>query len=151
MLGGLIGILIGAGLGAATMGKVGAVVGAILGGAIGYLGLVAFRRRGAPRLNTSISVEIRGDPPIFAQATNLSMGGMGLTVNQSFPDGSELDLDFRLRAIDDGGDPARLLIQGTVAWVETKKEGLYEIGVRFKPLTPEQRQILGRFIDPLID
>lgn len=151
MLGGLIGFIIGAGLGVATMGKVGAVVGALLGGAIGYLGLVAFRRRAAPRLNTSISVEIRGDPPVYAQATNLSMGGMGLTVNQSFPDGGELDLEFHLRTKDDTEAPTRLVIQGTVAWVDTKREGLYEIGVRFKPLTPEQRQILGRFIDPLID
>lgn len=151
MLGGLIGFLIGAGLGVATMGKVGAVVGAILGGGIGYLGVVAFRHRSAPRLNTSISVEIRGDPPIYAQATNLSMGGMGLTVNQSFPDGAELDLEFHLRTMDDGDTRARLLVQGTVAWVDAKKEGLYEIGVRFRQLTPEQRQILGRFIDPLID
>lgn len=151
MFGGLIGLLIGAGLGVATMGKVGAVVGALLGGAIGYLGVVAFRRRSAPRLNTSISVEIRGDPPIYAQATNLSMGGMGLTVNQSFPDGAELDLEFHLRSMEDTEAPVRLVIQGTVAWVDAKREGLYEIGVRFRPLTPEQRQILGRFIDPLID
>ncbi len=152
MLGGLIGFIVGAVLGVATLGKVGALIGAIIGGSIGYLGVVVVRRRDNPRFQTSIAVEILDNPPIYAEATNLSMGGMGLTLSKTLTEGADYEFEFQLVTTGNIDIPPRLLIRGTVMWVVPGvKDKTHDVGVRFKPLTPDQRQLLGRYIEPLIE
>ncbi len=106
-------------------------------------------RRRNPRYAINVMVEVRsGEDKFIAQARNLSMCGMGFTLNRQLQDQSVVELNFHL---DESVDPSRtwLTAKAEIIWAMEADGGSFNTGVRFVELTPDQRRRLQGIIDLL--
>jgi hypothetical protein len=108
-------------------------------------------RRSHPRFDIALAAEVNtGYDVVSAQAKNLSMGGVGLAAKVPLQEKALIGVSMFL--VEDGIEDATtgtLDVQGQIIWVAQSDSGLYEAGVRFAPLPPNQVRLLQHFLDRL--
>src|SRR5581483_9777 len=88
-------------------------------------------------LQIKVWVTRPGNPPMVCTSTNLSEGGMALTLPQSIPTTDPVDMKFTLP---DMAEPIQA--KGEIAW----SNGSGTLGLRFIHLPPECRRTLTKWL-----
>lgn len=112
------------------------------------------QRRGADRrvherVLVDLEVDYRADETfLFAYITDISEMGIFIQTNRPEPEGTRLNLCFRLPE-ELGG--TKMELEGEVIWVNHERPGDTDgrnpgMGVQFVDLTPQQRQDLMRLV-----
>ncbi len=108
-------------------------------------------RRTFPRYDIALAAEVNtGQSLLAARAKNLSRGGVGIVVDEPVAENALLGISLFL--VEDGiedATTATLDIQGQVIWVAPTDQGVFEIGVRFAPLPPNQIRLLDHYLQRL--
>ena len=105
-------------------------------------------RRRLPRLQTVMPVQFRGisklqDPFSGSLSKDLSAGGIRMTVSGFLPKETRLVLLLSLPAC---LKPVRTIVQ--VVWVQKKPLAeIYDCGVRFLEITPEDRELIADAVE----
>ncbi len=109
-------------------------------------------RRSTLRLSHSLSLEVfTGDDVLSAMATNLSSGGVGVTMNRPVTAGVVVGMSLFLvqEGIEDETSPT-LNLKGKVIWCKEREAGSgFTAGIRFLPLTKDMTHRLRHFLDQL--
>lgn len=98
----------------------------------------------------NVNIEIMTDPPVRAFITNISMNGLGFEIPDGKADaGKKIEGDDKFYInIHIGGDI--ILVNTKKIWgavVKVKKGTVYQGGVMFTMVSPNDRLILQRFLE----
>jgi len=109
-------------------------------------------RRQHPRIDTRLSVILyQGEQILAARANNVSLGGLGVTLEQQVQAGEPVTLSFYLVKDGEVEETAqRLSIEGKVAWATPLKQGKFDVGVAFGDVAEEARNRLETFLQRLV-
>jgi c-di-GMP-binding flagellar brake protein YcgR len=107
------------------------------------------RQRAHPRYATSLSVDVyAGDDVLPALATNLSLGGLGMSLKSEMAANTHVGLSLFL--VEDGIEDERtapLNLRGRVVWcTASPRGGGYMAGVQFEGLQPAEGQRIQEFL-----
>jgi len=109
------------------------------------------KRREHTRFDTSLSLEIfTGKELLLAVSSNLSSGGVGVSMDSALPNG--LSVEMSLFLVEEGIEDERtppLYLKGKVVWCKGGGEVRYTAGIRFLSNTPEQSKRLNHFLSRL--
>jgi len=88
-------------------------------------------------LQIKVSLTRAGTPPLVCMSTNLSEGGLALTVPQAIPTTDPVDVKFTLPEM---AEP--IVAKAEIAW----SNGTSTLGLRFIHLPPECRRVLTKWL-----
>jgi c-di-GMP-binding flagellar brake protein YcgR len=80
-------------------------------------------------------------PALRGRASDVSRGGLRLSLPVAFRAGQVLDVAIRDESFD-----LNLGLRGTIVWVEPLADGGWEVGIQFCDLSPEQQENLLAFV-----
>lgn len=105
-------------------------------------------RRTYQRFEIQLSAEVNTGVDMYpAQAKNLSRGGVGLALNHPLQENALIGISLFL--VEDGiedATTATLDVQGQVIWLAQTDAGIFEAGIRFAPLPPNQIRLLDHYL-----
>ncbi len=107
------------------------------------------QRRQHARFDVKLSAELTlGDEVFTATTRDISEGGVGLDLDRSLPEETELGISLFL-VVDDVEDERSqpLLVRGFVAWCAERDEGEWSAGIRFADVAANQKQWLKQFLE----
>jgi len=108
-------------------------------------------RREHPRFDVAVAVELSmaGDV-IPCEGKNLSVGGVGVSVNRRMAEGAPTVVNLFLieDGIEDATSPS-LNLKATVMWTAETSPGRWEAGMRFQALSPQQQALIQKFLSRL--
>lgn len=108
-------------------------------------------RRAHPRYQVSLSLEVyTGTDVLYANAQNLSVGGLGLAAGAPIPEQAQVGISMFL--VEDGIEDettAPLNLKGQVIWCTPSDAGGFIAGVRFETLSPPQQQAITHYLSRL--
>jgi c-di-GMP-binding flagellar brake protein YcgR len=107
------------------------------------------QRRQHARFDVKLSAELTlGDDVFTATTRDISEGGVGLDLDRSLPEETELGINLFL-VVDDVEDERSqpLKVRGFVAWCAERDEGEWAAGIRFAEVAANQKQWLKQFLE----
>lgn len=108
-------------------------------------------RRIEKRYSISLAAEVNtGEHVISASAKNLSRGGVGIELQTQLAANSLIGISLFL--LEDGIEDATMAtldVQGQVIWIAPNNAGVFEAGIRFAPLPPNQVRLLEDYLEKL--
>jgi c-di-GMP-binding flagellar brake protein YcgR len=107
------------------------------------------QRRQHARFDVKLSAEITLGEDVFTATTrDISEGGVGLDLDRSLPEDTELGINLFL-VVDDVEDERSqpLKVRGFVAWCAERDEGEWSAGIRFAEVAANQKQWLKQFLE----
>ena len=108
-------------------------------------------RRTFPRYQVSLSLEIyTGDDVVYANAQNLSVGGLGVAARTTLPEQGQIGISMFL--VEDGIEDettAPLNLKGQIVWCTPSDAGGFLAGVRFEALSALQHQAIEHYLSRL--
>ena len=107
------------------------------------------QRRQHARFDVKLSAELTlGDDVFTATTRDISEGGVGLNLDRSLPEETELGINLFL-VVDDVEDERSqpLTVRGFVAWCAEHDEGEWAAGIRFAEVAANQKLWLKQFLE----
>ncbi len=107
------------------------------------------QRRQHARYDVKLSAELTLGEEVFTATTrDISEGGVGLDLDRSLPEETELGINLFL-VVDDVEDERSqpLAVRGFVAWCAERDEGEWAAGIRFADMAANQKQWLKQFLE----
>jgi uncharacterized protein (TIGR02266 family) len=108
---------------------------------------LAEHRRSDRRYERRVPIDFTHEGASFSSHTrNISLGGVFIETDQTFPFGARLGLKFRVPT-----QAESIEVEGQVRWLEMEEGRLRGIGVRFEGLRARDVWALNKFFEQPLD